>query len=77
MDMKYSKAELETMLRLPDSVRRTYQAMLELGKASAGKVARKTGRARAYESMRLNQLVTMGLLRKRHEGRRAIFEKEG
>ena len=74
--MRYSKAELETMLRLPDAIRRTYQAMLELENASAGEVAEKTGRARAYESMRLNQLVTMGLLTKRYQGKRVIFVKE-
>lgn len=76
MDMPYSKSELKKMINLPDPIRRTYQLMLELGSASAKEVSERTGRARAYESLRLNQLVLLGLLTKRRDGRKVIFMKE-
>jgi Fic family protein len=60
--------ELTTLLplpeELPDHLRKSLSAIIQLGKGRASDVAEITGRARAAESAYLNQLVRMGYLKK-------------
>lgn len=61
------------LLKLPDHLRNTMLAMIELKEATANMVAEKTGKARAMESCYLNQLTRMGLLRKKRRQRKVFF----
>lgn len=65
--------DVDTLLSLPDHLRKTAMATGELGSASAEQVAAQTGRTRAAESDYLNQLVKMGLLKKERRGRMVFF----
>jgi hypothetical protein len=65
--------DVVTLLSLPDHLRKTAMTLCRLGRASAEDVARETHRARAAESDYLNQLVSMGHLRKRRSGRTVYF----
>ena len=62
-----------TLLSLPDQLRKTALAILKLGKATADKVARNTGRDRAIESMYLKQLVEMGYLKTERQGQKVYL----
>ncbi len=64
------------ILHLPKHLQDTYKALLstERSKATAEMVAEITGKARAVESDYLNQLHTMGFVRKCREGRKVFFE---
>jgi len=62
-----------TLLEMPDNLRTTAMAVLELKEATAEDVARITGRGRAIESHYLNTLVRMGFLRKKRVGRRVVY----
>jgi DNA-binding transcriptional ArsR family regulator len=61
------------LLKLPDHLRKTALAIDRLGEGTADEVASVTGRERAVESGYLNQLVRMGYVRKRRDGRRVVF----
>ena len=65
--------DVATLLSLPDHLRKTALTICKLGQATAEKVASETGRVRAAESDCLNQLVTMGHLRKKRIGRDVYF----
>jgi len=65
--------DVMTLLSLPDHLRKTAVSLCRLEKATADEVAGQTKRARAVESGYLNQLVTMGYLKKEREGRKAYF----
>lgn len=65
--------DIETLLSLPDHLRKSAMTLSEFGEATARQVARKTGRTRAAESDYLNQLVRMGLVAKRRKGRDVYF----
>ena len=65
--------DVETLLSLPDHLRKSAMTVSEFGEATAQQVARKTGRSRAAESDYLNQLVTMNLLKKKRKGRDVYF----
>jgi hypothetical protein len=65
--------DVTTLLKLPDHLRKTAQAVLTLGRATAYDVAEQTRRARAVESGYLNQLVIMGHLNKERVSRKAYF----
>lgn len=65
------KKTLVQLLDLPDHLRRTALAIIELGRATASEVAAKTGRARAIESHYLNELVRLGSVRR--EGGRPVY----
>jgi PAS domain S-box-containing protein len=52
----------------------TLTAVTKLGSGTASQISKITGRARAFESKNLNELNTMGLLTKRHQGREQIFK---
>jgi hypothetical protein len=65
--------DMMTLLSLPGSLRRTVMACYKLGEASADDLSRETERLRAVESACANQLVRMGFLSKRREGRKVYF----
>jgi hypothetical protein len=75
----YSGAELKlepdamSLLSLPTSLRKTVMVLYKLEKATAEDLARETKRLRAVESAQANQLVRMGYLSKRREGREVYF----
>jgi len=65
--------DVMTLLSLPDHLRKSAMVICKVGGATASEVARETGRARAVESGYLNQLVTMGHIKRRREGRKVYF----
>jgi len=62
-------------LMLPDHLKPTMMALQQLGEATAGQVAEKTGITRATTSDYLNQIVRMGYLKKRKVGKVAYFSQ--
>jgi len=74
-----SKIQTETLISLlsiPDHLRKTLLATQLLGIVSASDVASRTGRARAVESNYLNQLTTIGLVKKERHRRTAYFRPQ-
>lgn len=65
--------DVMTLLSMPDHLRKTAMTVCRLGRATAEEIAQQTHRARAVESAYLNQLVTMGYLKKERRGRKAYF----
>jgi DNA-binding transcriptional ArsR family regulator len=61
------------LLSLPMALRKTIMVLYQLDEATADDLARETGRLRAVESAAANQLVRMGYLKKRREGRDVYF----
>jgi hypothetical protein len=51
----------------------TINALTNLGSGTASLVSQVTGKARAVESKRLNELYSMGLLNKQKQGRMIVF----
>ncbi|MCJ7634495.1 transcriptional regulator [Candidatus Bathyarchaeota archaeon] len=62
-----------SLLSLPMSLRKTVMVLYKLEKATANDLANETKRLRAVESASANQLVRMGYLKKRREGREVYF----
>jgi len=62
-----------TLLTLPDHLRKTAMTISRLSKATANEVSKETKRARAVESSYLNQLVSMGHLKRERKGRDVYF----
>ena len=62
-----------TLLALPDHLRKTYVAVVKVGKCDASGISLQTGRARALESSYLNQLVREGWLLKQRASRKVVF----
>ena len=62
-----------SLLSLPMSLRKTVIVLYKLEKATAEDLARETKRLRAVESASANQLVRMGYLSKKREGRDVYF----
>lgn len=62
-----------SLLSLPMSLRKTVMVLYKLEKATAEGLAKETGRLRAVESSAANQLVRMGYLSKKREGRDVYF----
>jgi hypothetical protein len=62
-----------SLLSLPMSLRKTVMVLYKLEKATAEDLAKETGRLRAVESAAANQLVRMGVLSKKREGRDVYF----
>jgi len=62
-----------TLLSLPMSLRKTVMVLYKLEKATAEDLASETKRLRAVESASANQLVRMGYLNKKREGRKVYF----
>ena len=65
--------DMVTLFSLPSALRKTVIALYKLGEATAEDLARETQRLRAVESSAANQLVRMGFLTKRREGRKVYF----
>jgi DNA-binding transcriptional ArsR family regulator len=65
--------DMITLFSLPSALRKTVMALYKLGEATAEDLAQETKRLRAVESSAANQLVRMGLLTKRREGRKVYF----
>jgi hypothetical protein len=61
------------LLSLPDHLRRTAIILCNLKEASANEIAARSGRVRAAESDYLNQLVRMGIIKKKRKGRESYF----
>jgi len=69
-----SKEIILTALTLPEHLRRSLSALFKLGgKGTADEVSKLTGKARANESAYLNQLETMGFIKRQKRGREVIF----
>ena len=62
------------ILSLPEHLRMTASAVIQLGKATASDVSKITGRERTLESAYLNELVRLGHVRKSSEGRKVYYE---
>jgi len=73
IDGRKEIADPLTLLEMPDNLRATAMAILELKEATAEEVARITGRGRAIESHYLNTLVRMGFLRKKRVGKKVVY----
>lgn len=65
--------DMVTLFSLPSALRKTVIALYKLGEATAEDLARETRRLRAVESSAANQLVRMGFLTKRRDGRKVYF----
>jgi hypothetical protein len=65
--------DVMTLLSMPDHLRKTAMTICRNERATAEEIAKQTKRARAVESAYLNQLVTMGYLKKERKGRKAYF----
>jgi hypothetical protein len=65
--------DVTTLLSLPDHLRKSAMGLATLGEATATDLSRETGRVRAVESDYLNQLVSMGLIKKKRKGRDVYF----
>jgi DNA-binding transcriptional ArsR family regulator len=68
--------DVMSLLSLPMSLRKTIMVLYKLEKATAEDLAKETKRLRAVESASANQLVRMGYVRKRREGREVYFYLE-
>jgi predicted transcriptional regulator len=65
--------DVMALLSLPMSLRKTVMTLYKLEKATAKEIANETKRLRAVESASANQLVRLGYLKKRREGRDVYF----
>jgi hypothetical protein len=65
--------DVMTLLSMPDHLRKTAMTICRCSRATAEEIAEQTKRARAVESVYLNQLVIMGYLKKERKGRKAYF----
>jgi ArsR family transcriptional regulator, lead/cadmium/zinc/bismuth-responsive transcriptional repressor len=65
--------DVTTLLGLPDHLRKSALALATLREATATDLSRETGRVRAVESDYLNQLASMGLVKKKRKGRDVYF----
>lgn len=68
--------DVTTLLSLPDHLRKSALALATLGEGTATDLSKETGRVRAVESDYLNQLVSMGLIKKKRKGRDVYFYVE-
>jgi len=68
--------DVTTLLSLPDHLRKSALALATLREATATDLSKETSRVRAVESDYLNQLVSMGLVKKKRKGRDVYFYVE-
>ena len=61
------------ILNLPVTLRKTIMVLYKLEKATADDLALETKRLRAVESAAANELVRMGFIKKKREGREVFF----
>jgi predicted transcriptional regulator len=65
--------DVMALLSLPMSLRKTVMVLYKREKATAEDIAKETKRLRAVESSSANQLVRLGYLKKKREGRDVYF----
>ena len=65
--------DMLTLFSLPSALRKTVIALYKLEKATADDLSNETKRLRAVESASANQLVRMGFVSKKREGRKVYF----
>lgn len=65
--------DVTILLSLPDHLRKSAIALSSLKEGTATDLSKSTGRVRAVESDYLNQLVSMGLIKKKRRGRDVYF----
>ncbi len=65
--------DVMTLLTIPSALRKTAITLFKLKEATAEDLSKETGNKRAVESGKANELVRMGYLRKRREGRKTYF----
>jgi DNA-binding NtrC family response regulator len=66
---------LEKVVNLKETTKKVYIALYSFGEpATALEIAEPLGLARAYASMRLNQLESMGLVKRSKTGHNVLFE---
>ena len=65
--------DVDTLLTLQDHLRKTAMTLITLGDATADQVAAQTGRSRAAESDYLNQLTSLGHIKKERRGQSVYF----
>jgi predicted transcriptional regulator len=65
--------DLLFLLTLPEHYQKTVMSLVPSQAATAQDIADRTGRARAVESMYLNNLATMGIVSKERKGRTVYF----
>ncbi len=68
--------DVTTLLSLPDHLRKSAIGLATLGEGTATDLSQETGRVRAVESDYLNQLVSMGVIKKKRKGRDVYFYVE-
>jgi len=68
--------DVTTLLSLPDHLRKSALSLATLGEGTATDISKETGRVRAVESDYMNQLVSMGLIKKKRKGRDVYFYVE-
>lgn len=65
--------DVMAILNLPQALRKTIMVLYKLEKATADDLAKENNRLRAVESAAANELVRMGYIRKKREGRDVYF----
>lgn len=65
--------DVMALLSLPMSLRKTVMVLYKVEKATAKDIAKETKRLRAVESASANELVRLGYLTKKREGRDVYF----
>ena len=71
-----SAFDVTTLLSLPDHLRKSALALSTLREGTATDISKETSRVRAVESDYLNQLASMGLIKKKRKGRDVYFYVE-
>ena len=71
---KMPRKILEKAVWLRDPLKEIFIALYAYGPASSSEIAELTDHARAYVNMRLNELVDLGLVKRKHDGRKIKFE---
>lgn len=65
--------DMLSLMGLPSALRKTVIALYKLGNATAEELSSETKRLRAVESAAANQLVRIGFIGKKREGRKVYF----
>lgn len=71
---KLPRTVLEKAVMLRDPVRLIFVRLCCRGPSTTVELAKEMGHARAYVNMRLVQLESMGLVSRKYEGKKAVFE---
>ena len=71
--LRGSPLDAVTLLKLSDKLRKTAIVLCRIHQATAEQISKETQRERAVESSYLNQLVELGYISKRREGRTVYF----